>query len=145
MEEMHDSLTVRDHIQNVQNAQDTAEAIETLTPLADAIGITLGIMHKQNIVHGDLTTSNMLLQGNPSNNKLCLIDFGLSFFENLSEDKGVDLYVLERALISTHPNTEKLFNVILQAYCRSNDTGSKDVIAKLEEVRMRGRKRTMVG
>ncbi|XP_022343518.1 EKC/KEOPS complex subunit TP53RK-like isoform X1 [Crassostrea virginica] len=145
MEEMQDSLTVRDHIQNVQNAQDTAEAIETLTPLADAIGITLGIMHKQNIVHGDLTTSNMLLQGNPSNNKLCLIDFGLSFFENLSEDKGVDLYVLERALISTHPNTEKLFNVILQAYCRSNDTGSKDVIAKLEEVRMRGRKRTMVG
>ncbi|XP_022343519.1 EKC/KEOPS complex subunit TP53RK-like isoform X2 [Crassostrea virginica] len=113
MEEMQDSLTVRDHIQNVQNAQDTAEAIETLTPLADAIGITLGIMHKQNIVHGDLTTSNMLLQ--------------------------------ERALISTHPNTEKLFNVILQAYCRSNDTGSKDVIAKLEEVRMRGRKRTMVG
>ena len=145
MEEMQDSLTVRDHIQNVQKAKDTAEAIETLTPLADAIGITLGIMHKQNIVHGDLTTSNMLLQGNPSNNKLFLIDFGLSFFENLSEDKGVDLYVLERALISTHPNTEKLFNVILQAYCRSNDTGSKDVIAKLEEVRMRGRKRTMVG
>ena len=74
-------MTVRDHIQNVQKAKDTAEAIETLTPLADAIGITLGIMHKQNIVHGDLTTSNMLLQGNPSNNKLCLIDFGLSFFE----------------------------------------------------------------
>lgn len=145
MEEMLDSVTVRDYIQGVQSSKTAVEAIETLTPLANTIGHTLGIMHKQNIVHGDLTTSNMLLQGDPSNNRLCLIDFGLSFFENLSEDKGVDLYVLERALISTHPNTEKLFNVILEAYCKSNDTGSKDVIAKLEEVRMRGRKRTMVG
>ncbi|XP_062608871.1 EKC/KEOPS complex subunit TP53RK-like [Saccostrea cucullata] len=145
MEEIQDSVTVKDYIKRVQSSKNPTEALEILTPLAQTIGSTLGIMHKQNIVHGDLTTSNMLLRGEPSDNKLCLIDFGLSFFENLSEDKGVDLYVLERALLSTHPNTEQLFDVILQAYCRSNDTGSKEVTAKLEEVRMRGRKRTMVG
>lgn len=145
MEEVQDSVTVKDYIKNVQGSRDLAEAIETLKPLAQAIGNTLGIMHKQNIVHGDLTTSNMLLQGKPSDCKLYLIDFGLSFFENMSEDKGVDLYVLERALLSTHPNTEELFNKVLEAYCKSNDTGSKEVVAKLEEVRMRGRKRTMVG
>ena len=38
-----------------------------------------------------------------------MIDFGLSFQEGVAEDKGVDLYVLERAFLSTHPNTEKLF------------------------------------
>jgi TP53 regulating kinase-like protein len=42
-----------------------------------------------------------------------LIDFGLSHFENFAEEKGVDLYVLERAILSTHPNTEDLFQTIL--------------------------------
>lgn len=63
----------------------------------------------------------------------------------MSEDKGVDLYVLERVFISIYLNIEKLFNVILEVYCKSNDIGFKDVIVKFEEVRMRGRKRIMVG
>ena len=42
---------------------------------------------------------------------LSLIDFGLGFSEGSPEDRGVDLYVLERAMISTHPNTERLFKV----------------------------------
>lgn len=57
---------------------------------------------------------------------------------------GVDLYVLERALLSTHPNTEYLFTAILDSYQRHYDK-SEDVIEKLEEIRLRGRKRTMVG
>ena len=48
--------------------------------------------------------------------KLCLIDFGLGFAEGTPEDKGVDLYVLERALISTHPNTEFMFSAVINAY-----------------------------
>ena len=42
-----------------------------------------------------------------------MIDFGLSFQEGVAEDKGVDLYVLERAFLSTHPNTEKLFAEVM--------------------------------
>lgn len=57
---------------------------------------------------------------------------------------GVDLYVLERAFLSTHPNTEEMFQSILDHYAGSF-SNSRDVIAKLDEIRMRGRKRTMVG
>uniref|UniRef100_A0A2C9M5G3 non-specific serine/threonine protein kinase n=1 Tax=Biomphalaria glabrata TaxID=6526 RepID=A0A2C9M5G3_BIOGL len=82
----------------------------------------------------------MLLQGNPSNLRLFLIDFGLSSFEASAEDKGVDLYVLERAFLSSHPNSQELFNTILNSYqaATKNVKSCKEIIAKLEEVRMRG-------
>lgn len=56
-------------------------------------------LHNVNIIHGDLTTSNMMI----SNDKLYLIDFGLAYTKPNAEDKAVDLYVLERAFVSTHP------------------------------------------
>ena len=52
-------------------------------------------------------------QEDGENTKLAVIDFGLSFQEGVAEDKGVDLYVLERAFLSTHPNTEKLFAEVI--------------------------------
>lgn len=36
------------------------------------------------------------------------IDFGLGYTKPLAEDKAVDLYVLERAFVSTHPNSQPL-------------------------------------
>ena len=54
------------------------------------------------------------------------------------------LYVLERAFLSTHPNTEELFKIILESY-RKKANKAEEVIKKLDEVRLRGRKRTMVG
>ena len=80
--------------------------------------------------------------------RLVVIDFGLGFAEGTPEDKGVDLYVLERAFLSTHPNTEALFkDAILGAYREAlpNKKEAKEIMAKYEEIRMRGRKRTMVG
>lgn len=62
-------------------------------------------MHDSGIIHGDLTTSNMMIRQNKS---IVMIDFGLSFNSTLIEDKAVDLYVLERAFLSTHPNTEEM-------------------------------------
>ena len=47
-----------------------------------------------------------------------LIDFGLSYHSSLVEDKAVDLYVLERAFASTHPDSEPLFASVLTAYAR---------------------------
>lgn len=47
-----------------------------------------------------------------------LIDFGLSYVSALVEDKAVDLYVLERAFASTHPDSEPFFASILVAYAR---------------------------
>ncbi len=47
-----------------------------------------------------------------------LIDFGLSYHSTLVEDKAVDLYVLERAFASTHPESEPMFASVLFAYER---------------------------
>ncbi|KNC73152.1 hypothetical protein SARC_14290, partial [Sphaeroforma arctica JP610] len=73
-----------------------------------------------------------------------LIDFGLSYTSALPEDKGVDLYVLERAFLSTHPNSEKLFEHVLSAYTQAYEQ-SGPVITRLADVRRRGRKRDMSG
>ena len=73
-----------------------------------------------------------------------MIDFGLSFKSSTAEDKAVDLYVLERAFLSTHPTSEALFALILQSYGTSYPKGP-EVLQRLEAVRQRGRKRSMLG
>lgn len=74
-----------------------------------------------------------------------LIDFGLAFQSTLVEDKAVDLYVLERAFGSTHPESEPLFARVLDAYGQEMGLGWPGIERRLEEVRVRGRKRSMVG
>ncbi|XP_027032363.2 EKC/KEOPS complex subunit TP53RK [Tachysurus fulvidraco] len=142
LEEITDSITVREHI---ADAQAKGQSIESLHSLADKMGRILAKMHDEDVIHGDLTTSNMLLKPELSGDlKLLLIDFGLSFVSALPEDKGVDLYVLEKAFLSTHPNTETLFQKLLQSYTTASKK-APPVIKKLDEVRLRGRKRSMVG
>ncbi|MEM4251253.1 MAG: KEOPS complex kinase/ATPase Bud32, partial [Candidatus Bathyarchaeia archaeon] len=57
------------------------------------IGRLIGQLHSISLIHGDLTTSNMILL---DNEKIFLIDFGLSFHSHDQEDKGVDLHLLKR-------------------------------------------------
>ncbi|XP_013886198.1 EKC/KEOPS complex subunit TP53RK [Austrofundulus limnaeus] len=144
LEEVLDSVTVRDHITTSQQSGSCKE--EELQRLAQHIGQILAKMHDEDVIHGDLTTSNMLLRRGPEDTQpdLVLIDFGLSYISALPEDKGVDLFVLEKAFLSTHPNTELLFDKLLKSYSTSSKR-SAAVITKLDEVRLRGRKRSMVG
>ncbi|GAA5907545.1 hypothetical protein JCM5296_004110 [Sporobolomyces johnsonii] len=122
-----------------------------------AIGAEIGKMHLADIIHGDLTTSNMMVRllppSSPSPFEVVIIDFGLSSASPMPEDRAVDLYVLERAFSSTHPvppNTRPHFERVLDGYARVvRERGKKGewerVEKRLEEVRMRGRKRSMVG
>ncbi|XP_037534466.1 EKC/KEOPS complex subunit TP53RK [Nematolebias whitei] len=144
MEEVLGSLTVRDHIASAQQSGSCKE--QEMQRLARRIGQILAKMHDEDVIHGDLTTSNMLLSCSLDNVEpnLVLIDFGLSYISALPEDKGVDLFVLEKAFLSTHPSTELLFEVLLKSYSASSKK-SAAVIKKLNEVRLRGRKRSMVG
>ncbi|KAL4624364.1 TP53-regulating kinase [Arapaima gigas] len=143
LEDIVGSGTVRDHINSA--LQSEAER-KSLDALAAKMGQVLARMHDEDVIHGDLTTSNMLLREGPGDGELelLLIDFGLSYISALPEDKGVDLYVLEKAFLSTHPNTESLFEALLKSYSASSKKSSA-VIGKLNEVRLRGRKRSMVG
>lgn len=140
LEEIVDSCSVREHIAS------SLRPDQELEELVERIGQILAKMHDEDVIHGDLTTSNMLLRPGRDDGayELIVIDFGLSYTSALPEDKGVDLYVLEKAFLSTHPNTEELFEKLLKSYAASSKKSSA-VIKKLDEVRMRGRKRSMVG
>ncbi|KAK3309177.1 kinase-like domain-containing protein [Chaetomium strumarium] len=131
-----------------------------LVDLMKRIGTAVGALHRTGVVHGDLTTSNMMLrpqEDSQANGRtggegkakvlegdVVLIDFGLATQSMSDEDRAVDLYVLERAFASTHPRAERLFAAVLGSY---KDTFKKaaSVLVKLEDVRMRGRKRSMLG
>ena len=125
--------------------------------LAQKIAENIAKMHDVKLIHGDLTTSNMLVKQDidlPMSmagttpiypiGKVYILDFGLSFQSGLPEDKAVDLYVLERAIISMHPGAGRLFDLIISAYLRVAEQG-KEVGNKLNQVRMRGRKRLAFG
>lgn len=107
------------------------------------IGEAIAKMHDADIVHGDLTTSNMMLSSDDATD-VTMIDFGLANSQPLPEDKAVDLYVMERAFNSTHVNSELLVAEVLRAY-RAKSRRSDAIFQKLSQVRLRGRKRTMVG
>lgn len=96
-----------------------------LFDLSSQIGKSLGLMHNAQCIHGDLTTSNMLLKpklplssdpASPPNTSdyfthpftLYLIDFGLSYASSSAEDFAVDLHVLEKAIGSAHPTLHPL-------------------------------------
>ncbi|NWS71481.1 PRPK protein, partial [Crotophaga sulcirostris] len=141
LEDIVDSVTVQYHINSVQQSgNDTS----SLLVLAEKMGELLARMHDEDLIHGDLTTSNMLLRPPMEKLDLVLIDFGLSFISSLAEDKGVDLYVLEKVFLSTHPDNEAMFKVLLKSYAATSKK-SGPVIKKLDEVRLRGRKRSMIG
>ncbi|KAK3255403.1 hypothetical protein CYMTET_35414 [Cymbomonas tetramitiformis] len=115
---------------------------EKATTVATQIGKTVAKLHDGGLIHGDLTTSNMMLK--EGSGELALIDFGLSFNSILTEDKGVDLYVLERAFLSAHSASGNLFESVLDGY-RKNSKNWSSVYNRFATVRARGRKRTMVG
>lgn len=147
MEYLKTSITAKQYIVQYLDPDNLDE--EKVNKLTVAIGSNVGKLHANNIIHGDLTSSNILLKPKEGTKDfedydLVMIDFGLSSYSTTAEDKGVDLYVLERALISTHSKFDMLFPKILEAYKETYE-GSKEIINRLNAVRARGRKRTMVG
>ncbi|KAK8954357.1 hypothetical protein KSP39_PZI002842 [Platanthera zijinensis] len=115
---------------------------EVVHEIAAQIGDVIAKLHDGGLIHGDLTTSNMIMRD--GTNQLVLIDFGLSFTSTIPEDKAVDLYVLERALLSMHSSCGNVMDRILAAYRKSSKQWSS-TMNKLAQVRLRGRKRTMLG
>lgn len=143
--------------------RDLSEAEQT--KLLKSIGAVLARLHAANLIHGDLTTSNMILSpgattsasvsGKNNDERIVLIDFGLAFSSSTAEDKAVDLFVLERAFLSTHPDGQGRansilkslkFETVLDGYKDASTNKAWDAVQRrLDEVRMRGRKRSMVG
>ncbi|MFC1728126.1 KEOPS complex kinase/ATPase Bud32 [Nanoarchaeota archaeon] len=102
---------------------------------SEKIGKQIALLHDKGIIHGDLTTSNMIL----ANNQINFIDFGLSFFSEKDEDKAVDLHLLKQALESKHFTVfENAFDNVIKGYSEFYPE-SKEVLERLEKVEKRGR------
>lgn len=132
--------TVNDYLTNMENNK--LNDNDKLTKLLMNIGAIIGKMHSLGVFHGDLTTSNIIKKDDDT---LVLIDFGLSHFNPSIEDKAVDLYVLERAFVSTHSYFSELFVVIMDGYKNAYELDIQAVTNQYQNVRSRGRKRLMIG
>ena len=77
------------------------------------IGHMVGTMHKNGIMHGDLTTSNFILV----KGKISVIDFGLALRTQKPEDHAVDLRLFKEILNSAHASImEKSWKNFLSGY-----------------------------
>ncbi|XP_043493112.1 EKC/KEOPS complex subunit TP53RK [Polistes fuscatus] len=153
MEYMENTTILKHYID--ENVSDKVNVEHITKFIGEGLGLLIAKLHLKNIIHGDLTTSNVLLK-NISNemwtkekalNHFVMIDFGLARIDSTVEDKAVDIYVLERSLLSAHSEVPTLFPLIYDSYQKhyANKTQCKEIVNKYEEVRARGRKRLMIG
>lgn len=161
-----EGLTLKQYLlsQNIDEGGNVGSHSDMVLEVVRAVGSVIGQMHDSNVVHGDLTTSNIMIRKTGCDNyqmgkklsessfllpeekfQVVLIDFGLGMTQPSVEDKAVDLYVLERAFLSTHPGSEELVLAALDAYRFGNKKAGATVLSRLEQVRQRGRKRDMCG
>jgi TP53 regulating kinase-like protein len=105
--------------------------------LCSEVGRCIAKLHKNNIIHGDLTTSNFLV----FKNRLVFIDFGLAFFSQRLEDMAVDLHLMRGVLQSAHIEVaDEAFNKILEGYAEIAGINMiKDLVRKIKEIERRGR------
>ena len=97
-------------------------------------GEAVGRLHGAGIVHGDLTTSNMIVR----RDQCVLIDFGLASTSPEVESRGVDLHVFFQTLESTTKNFAELKQAFVDGYTAAF-AGADEVLAREHEVELRGR------
>lgn len=119
-----------------------ADAGEKLR-LAGEVGEMIARLHQAGVVHGDLTTSNLLTDHDGPGAMPVLIDFGLSALTREAEAQAVDLHVLQEALVATHAGHEEIWRAFLGAYKKSSAAG-KQALARLADLEGRGRYRSIV-
>lgn len=97
------------------------------------VGKKIAKLHNASIIHGDLTTSNIIIH-----DKVYFIDFGLGFISTKVEDKAVDLHIIKKALESKHyMHAEECFGYLLEGYKKEN-TEFETIMRRLEKVERRG-------
>lgn len=111
--------------------------------LALKLGQCVAKLHSKNIIHGDITTSNFILEGHPhdGNKELAIIDFGLSFFSQRLEDMASEVRMFKEVLNSVHHEIfDQAFSNFSDAYSSFSPSGrGKRVMRKVNEIQSRGR------
>jgi TP53 regulating kinase-like protein len=109
-------------------------SLEKQREICRLAGESIAKLHKEDIIHGDLTTSNMILK----EDRIFFVDFGLGYISKKVEDKAVDLHLLKQALEARHfKSWQELFEEVVKGY-RSYEEAGK-VLERLKAVEKRGR------
>lgn len=109
-----------------------SEHLETLDlkDICKKIGNSIAALHDSDIIHGDLTTSNMILD---NQNKLFFIDFGLGYVSKKIEDKAVDLHLIKQALEAKHHTIfQQAWQLIEKHYTSEDKTKTLEQLKKVE-------------
>ena len=110
------------------------EKMENSLEICYEIGKNAALLHNKSIIHGDLTTSNMIFS-----EKLYFIDFGLGFISDKAEDKATDMHLLKQAFESKHfERWKEYYENAVKGY-KEHGNDAKRVIERLEKVEARGR------
>ncbi len=111
--------------------------IEKQRQILRKIGESIAKLHKIDIIHGDLTTSNMILK----DENVFFIDFGLGYISKKIEDKAVDLHLLRQALEAKHfKHWKELFEEFKKSYSKDYKD-SKQIFERMIAIERRGRYR----
>lgn len=99
------------------------------------MGRYAALLHASNIIHGDLTTSNFI-----ANKKLVLLDFGLSYYSERTEDMATDIRLIKEVFTSVHITVKKAFPLFVEGYASVAGKKRTDkILENVKEIEQRGR------
>lgn len=127
-----------DFIEGTQLKQLVGELKETrLVSICHEFGRLIALLHNGNVVHGDPTTSNVIVD---TDDRLWLVDFGLAEMNATLEAKGVDLHLIQRALETTHWDLQEIMlEATLEGYVEFLNDSADLVLSRMKDIRERGR------
>jgi TP53 regulating kinase-like protein len=109
---------------------------DTITPdLCHEMGRYAALLHASNIIHGDLTTSNFI-----ADKKLVLLDFGLSYYSERTEDMATDIRLIKEVFTSAHIAVKKALPRFVEGYASVAGKKRTDkILENVKEIEQRGR------
>jgi TP53 regulating kinase-like protein len=136
--DLTENTIMMDFIEGVQLKQLVpAISSKKLRSLCVGFGKILAELHNNNVVHGDPTTSNFIVD---SHDDLWVLDFGLAEWNATAEMKGVDLHLVRRVLETTHWDAQDtMLEATLKGYVSTVGNEAEHILSRMEEIRERGR------
>ncbi len=125
------------HGASARSALDSTSPLDAKAILTD-LGRQVGLLHSGGIVHGDLTTSNIIID---TGLRTHMLDFGMSAHTSEAEDMGADLHLLERSIATSHTgDREASIRAISRGYAESSGTArARAAFKKAATIARRGR------
>jgi len=110
---------------------------EGLSAIFEEFGRDVAKLHSWGIMHGDLTTANVVRR----NRHLVFIDFGLAVHTSRVEDHAVDLRLIKETLVGAHPEASaQALEALFTGYASGVGKGrSRAVLRQLQNIERRGR------